>query len=275
MAVKQNNGPRGRSYTLEDGTKLKSVTTILKVLDKPALVGWAANKEREACVEAARLVFERFGDNKVSGVSFEAALLTELTSVKSHRRETESAAAIGTLVHSRIEWELRTKLKIRSKMEPKIPEHQVDRKTGEVSEHPAHVAYRAYQEWVKESKLVPLAIEQRVWSRKYGYAGTMDVYGECYGVRTLLDWKTGKSIYDEALLQNAAYRHAWIEMGQAEAPVSGLIVKLPKTADDPGFELKTVPWNAQEKLMIAFRAAKYLSDWVEANYNAWKGAQDT
>jgi len=272
--VKQNNGPRGRSYTLEDGTKLKSVTTILKVIDKPALMNWAANTEREACVEAARVVYERLGGNVISDVSFEAALLTELTTVKSHRRQAESAAAIGTLVHARIEWELRGKMGKKSKLEPRIPEQQIDRKTREVTEHPAHVAYRAYQAWAKEAQLKPLAIEQKVWSLKYKYAGTMDVYGECYGARTLLDWKTGKSIYDEAKLQNAAYRHAWVEMEQAEAPITGLIVKLPKMPDDPGFETKVITWDEQEKLMVAFRAAKYLSDWIEANYKAWKEKQD-
>jgi hypothetical protein len=136
------------------------------------------------------------------------------------------------------------------------------------------VAYRAYKEWEKESQLKPIAIEQKVWSRKYKYAGTMDVYGECYGARTLLDWKTGKSIYDEASLQNAAYRHAWVEMEQAEAPIVGLIVKLPKREDDPGFETRVIPWEDQDALMIAFRAAKYLSDWKDANYKAWKERQD-
>lgn len=271
--AKRKDSWRGRSYTLPDGTKLKSVTTILNVIGKPALVNWAANVEREAVVEASRLVYERLGSNTISSISFEAALLTELTSVKSHRRQMENAAAIGTLVHARIEWELRTAMGVKTE-EPRIPEEHLDMKTGDRSEHPAHVAYRAYKAWADEAQLKPLAIEQQVYSLKYKYAGTMDVYGECYGARTLLDWKTGKSIYDEAKLQNAAYRHAWIEMEQAEAPIVGLIVRLPKMPDDPGFETLPISWDEQERLMITFRAAKYLSDWSDENYAAWKAKND-
>lgn len=269
--LKQNNGRRGRTYTLPDGTVLKSVTTILKVIDKPALVNWAANLERDSCVEAARLVFERLAGRKVSATTFEAALLTELTTVKQHHRELEKAGAIGTLVHNRIEWELRAQLGQKLK-EVRLPEQHVDQKSGEISEHPAHIAYREYQKWRDEARLKPIAIEQRVFSRKYKYAGTLDVYCEAYGALTLLDWKTGKGIYDEAGLQNAAYRHAWIEMEQAEAPIAGLIVRLPKMPDDPGLETKVIPWEDQDRLMVAFRAAKYLSDWADENYRRWKEA---
>lgn len=270
--AKQNTNRGGyRKYTLPDGTVLKSVTTILDVIGKKALIGWAANVERDAVVEAARLVYERLGGNVISSVSFEAALLTELTSVKQHRRQMETAAAIGSLVHARIEWEMRTAMGVKTR-EPKIPEQFVDQKSGELSEHPAHVAYRAYQAWRDEAQVKPLAIEQQVYSLKYRYAGTMDLYCEAYGARTLLDWKTSKSIYDEAKLQNAAYRHAWIEMGQAEAPIAGLIVRLPKMPDDPGFETLPIAWAEQERLMIVFRAAKYLSDWADENYKRWKEA---
>lgn len=270
--MKQNNSWRGRSYTLPDGTVLKSVTTILKVIDKPALVNWAANLERESCVEAARVVFERLAGRKVSSTTFEAALLTELTSVKQHHRELEKASAIGTLTHGRIEWELRTQLGQKPKKEFRLPEQIVDPQSGEISEHPAHIAYRSYKAWRDEAQLKPLAIEQRVFSRKYKFAGTLDLYCEAYGALTVLDWKTGKGIYDESSLQNAAYRHAWIEMEQAEAPIAGLVVRLPKQPDDPGFETKVIPWSEQEPLMVAFRAAKYLSDWTDANYKRWKEA---
>jgi hypothetical protein len=50
------------------------------------------------------------------------------------------------------------------------------------------------------------------------------------------DWKTGKAVYPEAHLQNAAYRQAIREMGHCD-PDIGLIVRLPKVYEDPEFEV--------------------------------------
>ena len=60
--------------------------------------------------------------------------------------------------------------------------------------------------------------------RACGYAGTMDLYGRVQGVPTILDWKSGRAIYGEALLQNIAYRHAAAQTGLPAT--QGLIVSL-------------------------------------------------
>jgi len=250
-----------------------SVTTVLAVIGKPALISWAANMERELVLRAAGDAYEAIGTAGVSRTSFDAHVLTELTNTRGHQRQKETASAIGTLVHARIEWELRSKLAGKKlPKEPKIPEQQVDPKTREITVHPALVAYEAYTAWRKDVNFKPRAIEQRVWSRKYGYAGTMDVEGLVRDVPTLLDWKSSKAIYDEALLQNAAYRQAWIEMGHGAAPLHGLIVKLPKNPDDPGFETRDVPWEMQDELFVVFRAARHLWVWQRKMYERWKEA---
>ena len=59
------------------------------------------------------------------------------------------------------------------------------------------------------------------------------------GVLTVLDWKSGKAIYPEALLQNVAYRHAAARQGLPAT--QGLIVRLPKLIDDPAWEVMAVP----------------------------------
>ena len=80
-------------------------------------------------------------------------------------------------------------------------------------------------------KFKPLMVEFTVVSHKYGYAGTADLLAEVNGVLTLVDWKTGKSVYREAHLQNAAYRQAVREMGLGD-PQQGLILRLPKSTED-------------------------------------------
>jgi len=85
------------------------------------------------------------------------------------------------------------------------------------------------------AKLKPEALEQNLWSNKYGYAGTADFIGyyktplEYLTSQTINhkrikvpkfeksslvigDWKTGKDIYPEYWLQLAAYAHAFEEL---------------------------------------------------------------
>jgi len=85
----------------------------------------------------------------------------------------------------------------------------------------------------------PIRVEDRVWSRRYGYAGTTDLLAEVDGVLTLVDFKTSKAIYAESTLQVAAYVMALEEMGHERA-TRGMIVRIPKTADST-FEVLEVP----------------------------------
>src|SRR5262249_57459437 len=76
------------------------------------------------------------------------------------------------------------------------------------------------------------------------------------GVRTVVEWKSGKAIYPEAFLQNVAYRHAAARLGLPAE--QGLIVRLPKLLDDPAWEVMPVP----EELQIEdFQAALALWRW--------------
>ena len=59
------------------------------------------------------------------------------------------------------------------------------------------------------------------------------------GVPTILDWKSGNAIYSEAFLQNVAYRHVPGRLGMPSE--QGLIVRLPKTLEDPAWEALPVP----------------------------------
>jgi hypothetical protein len=85
-----------------------------------------------------------------------------------------------------------------------------------------------------KSRLEPLGIERVVACPSY--AGTLDLYARVQGILTVLDWKSGKTIYPEAFLQNVAYRHAAMRHGWPSS--QGLIVRLPKRFDDPGWEVK-------------------------------------
>ena len=109
--------------------------------------------------------------------------------------------------------------------------------------------------------LQPIKIEQTVWSDVYGYAGTMDLLAVVNGKLTILDWKTSKALHPEYKLQVAAYAKALLEMGHGDVEQM-IIVRLPKTIEDPGFEAHTVTESGDELFQVFLHA-----------FALWKWAQ--
>ena len=236
---------------------MPSVTSILSAIAKPALVPWAAKLEREAVVRAAAELYADLPLNtpRMNKTAYVSTLERRLGGVKEHTKALAAAADIGSAVHNRIEWDLRTDLKQVVGPEP-------------VLQGKALWAYMSYQDWRQKANLVPYRIEQTVVSKRYGYAGTMDWYGEIdhesERLKVVGDWKTGKGIYAEALLQNAAYVHALIEMGHADPPVAGCVVRLPKTETDPSFEVRIIPSEQQKALLDVFLSVLDLWKWLDS-----------
>lgn len=248
-------GRSTRFYETADGQRLPSVTSILTTVNKPALVPWAAKMEREAVIKAAADLYEDLPAVRMNRMAYVSTLQNRLGKVKAHTKELAKAADIGSSVHERIEWDLRRDLKQSVGPEP-------------VLQDKALWAYMAYEDWRKQANLVPYWIEQVVWSTSHGYAGTLDWWGEIghnsERLRVVGDWKTGKAIYAEALLQNAAYVQALVEMGHATPPVAGCIVRLPKIENDPAFEVRIIPASLQPTLFQAFLHVLELWRWLES-----------
>jgi hypothetical protein len=210
---------KGRFYHTPDGD-FPSVTTILGCVGKPALINWAANTERDLVIETAANLYEDIhGTPKMNRASFVTTMGLRLGKEKAHQRALAKATAIGSQVHNLIEWTLRAKLCQEAGPSPAISPKGM-------------WAFSVFEKWAKAVDLKPLLIEQTVYSVTHGYAGTLDLLAEVGGKLTVIDWKTGKRVYPEAHLQNAAYRHALREMGHGDA-VQGIIVRLPKDEADP------------------------------------------
>lgn len=241
---------------------LPSVTTILGAVGKPALINWAAKVEREMVLRAAADLWEDIPNiatiaTKMSRMAYLSTLEQRLGKEKANVKFRNKAADIGSEIHAMVEWTLRRELKQEVGPGPKLSDK-------------ALWGFMAWEDWRKQANLVPLAIEQTVWSTKYGYAGTMDLYCELdlptgKRGRVVSDWKSGKGIYNEASLQNAAYVQALIEMGHAEHPIHGLIVRVPKVETDPKFETKFIPAGDQAALLRVFLNVLELWKWLDAN----------
>lgn len=184
-----------------DGEQYPSVTTIIKCLDKPALVPWASKMQREADALTAMS----------ASTPREAAELI-LASPNAAYAKSAKAADIGTEAHAAVEWFLRH------------PEGFLEG-APELSD-PAQNCFDSWLKWWKGSGLTVVGIETVVHSNKHQYAGRIDVLAEKKGKRYVIDWKTGKDIYPEAHLQNTAYRAALDEMGMKTD--GGAMVLLPK-----------------------------------------------
>jgi len=114
--------------------------------------------------------------------------------------------------------------------------------------------------------------EQILWSKKYKYAGTADYIGEyttCndYLVRghdakfpdgglLIGDWKTSRSIYDEAFLQLSAYANAFYE--RTGKKIDGTFVAHFR---DGKLKVKEKTFDELTELFEVFKSALLLYKW--------------
>ena len=228
----------------------KSVTSFLNILGKPALYNWIAKENRDQAVnEAAEMYAALASTPPMSKTAFITSLTARIGTERQDQRKLQKAGDIGTSVHKMVEWELGKEL---------------GEDVGSCPELKGPEAENAFGEWVKwrdEVELKPLYLERTVYSHTYGYAGTMDCKAYVEGKLTLIDWKTGKAVYPEARIQNAAYRVADQECGEDLAE-QGMIVRLPKMAGQ-GFEVVTLDEDELSECFKAFRAVLFLDKWME------------
>lgn len=105
----------------------------------------------------------------------------------------DKAARIGSCAHEMIEMYLKNKKFESDQYSP-----------DEVNQ--AENALIKFYEWEKGIKFFPLASELQLVHEVLLYGGTVDCVADIDGKTWLVDFKTGKSIYDEMAMQLAAYR---------------------------------------------------------------------
>lgn len=168
------------------GQEVPSVTTILGVLDKPALPRWAA-------LEVATYAIE----NRESWQGLPARDALELLK-KAPWAKSKSAADAGTDAHAYCE----------------------DLLLGRAADAPTDTTFAPlYGEAITNVRnlitelrtnhtFTVVAVEATAWNTTHGYAGTFDGLHLIDGKLTLVDLKTSKDVYPDYALQLAAYRYA-------------------------------------------------------------------
>lgn len=228
---------QGRFYDLPDRPPYPSVTTVLQALAKPALVNWAAKVERERVMDLASTLYADLATcPPMSRAAFYTTLQSRLGDEKAGQKLLAKAGEIGSEAHQMIEWRTRTLMGQAVGAPPAITDK-------------AQWAVMAWEDWWRTHDVQPIHVEQVVFSDTHRYAGTVDLVARVDGLPMLIDYKTGKAVYAEAHLQNAAYQHALLEMGHEDC-AGGLVVRLPKVETDPEFEV--VPVEGREEMFQVF-----------------------
>ena len=99
----------------------------------------------------------------------------------------------------------------------------------------AENALLSFWEWEKAHKIEPLFLEVPLVSDQYKFGGTVDCVAKMDGKLWLIDFKTGKAIYDEMAIQLAAYRQLLAEHG---THVDGCRILRIGRSEDEGFDDK-------------------------------------
>ncbi len=217
--------PQRHIYSVKDKI-VYGTTSIIGILDKPALMYWAVN-------QAVEFLQENLKPGKALD---EVEIKTLLDTAKfAHRAKKDKSADIGTMIH---EW-LEKYVLARINKQP-LPEKPINKEMRS--------AIDGFFTWAKENKVALIASEQKIYSKKYRYAGTLDLEAMVNGKRTIVDFKTSNAIYPEMFLQATAYLMAREE--ETGRKYNGGVIILRLSKENP------------KKKIVAFEAQKINSDKV-------------
>ena len=199
-----------------DDLVLWSVTTIIGVLEKPALLYWSAEEAAKAALASMRSLPARVEEEG------EEAVVKWLRDARFRRpKDRLSNADLGTVFHDAAQTYALTGTR------PTLDEiHQLVRAKGgptfEGVEAEADMVSRfldRFDGWLQRFTPSYQATEVTVYSPTYGYAGTADGFLTVDGFRAIIDYKTTREPFDargkpktpypeQVGLQLAAYRYA-------------------------------------------------------------------
>jgi len=213
--IRRTSSNGSRTYTI-NAVEYPSVTTVLQIVAKPALLGWS----RKVALEKVRhtLLDQMRTGERLAGIT-PGWIDTMLEAARKRPdEERDQAADFGLRSHELIDSVLR----------------------GEETIVPADLepVMEGFDGWQAESGLDITATEQVVCSELHGYAGTFDAVATRDGEGVyVIDFKTSNGIYDEMSFQVAAYAQAYEEQTGQEV-LGGYVVRFGKRK--PEFETREV-----------------------------------
>lgn len=205
-----------------DGKKMTGCTTILGILNKPALVGWAAKEAAYFFYEnIVALCLETGGGFNIKLKEHEERLDKILEEARiAHAKKRDDGAQKGTDTHALVEDYVNDCIEnYNGKPYRRTSPGSVARETDPLSD---------FVKWAMRERIVFLASEKQFYSKSLWVAGTADLIFEKDGKRYIGDIKTYKKIWDRTpFYQCAGYALMAEEMGEEKFD-GYCIINLPK-----------------------------------------------
>lgn len=230
-------GSSTRVYDDAAGNLYPSVTSIIDMMEKPALIPWAAKMSAEYAVLHREALASLPAEDAISLIK------------GNWRKKRNNAADFGTLIHDFLDRGVRP---------DSLPELGYIRQAEDF----IHVAGLEVDE-----------TEVSICNPEVGYAGTLDVLATHNGDRIICDWKTGSGLYESHAMQLVALGEATFRMdeyGQLE-PIDladrGIAVRL--AADE--YEYRTINRGTDEWVAAwdAFRGLIPVWQWKREIKEVW------
>ena len=220
----------GRAYISPvTGESVPSVTTILDVINKPAILNWSVKMAAQFCVD--------------NWVELGAMSATEkLIAIReAPEKYTMEKASLGTKVHE-----------IADSWAKGVPSENPE-KTGPY--------ITQFLNFLMDRRPKFLHTETTFWSRAHSYAGTADAVAEINNEIYLIDFKTGRGTYADHGLQLSALRNAdfIIEPDGTELPMPRIDHSAVLHLRPRGYKL--IPVYEDEACFTAFLAARQILKW--------------
>lgn len=232
--------------------KKPSVTTILGVSDKSkALVPWAV-----------KLAVKTFEENVKPGAILDEVQIARIAEkmLSSRWDVSKKAAGIGTVTHDWLQQYLEGWMQFGEKPPMDLPFNPE-----------ASNCVCAALKWMDEMEFKPLVSEQMVYSREFGYIGTLDL-GGVFGIAgkpAICDWKSSKGLYSEYRFQVSAYKHAY-EEETGKRNLERYLIRLGK--EDGEFESLHLPAEEHALDLKAFTSLIPVYHRLNTLQEEWKKA---
>ena len=210
--------------------KVPSVTRVVDAVFPKYLVDWAATA-------GADYWKENYGEDNdmYNGI------------LNAHKQISHRAQTIGLEVHKWIELYIKGKI--------------IDVDTAVDYPEGVKVPMQNFHMWADAHDIEWESCEEKVYSRNWEYAGTVDAVAKINGKRCVIDFKTSAKIYKEYYLQVAAYVSAIGEM-RGELPELGVIVRLDKE-ENKVQEVAFDPWQHTDVFIDALNIKRFQSDRIK------------
>ena len=216
------------TYRNKNGQVVVGTTTAINKLDKPALPPWGFNMGREpmysSIPEACKLL--EVDTNKMTK---EEAILWAFATGNIRKNASlygkrDKAAEIGTVAHEILHYRERGL---------EIDNSNIQEDVWKL----ALVCVESHDKWFEGQNIKTILFEKDFVSEEHLYGGTLDKLAEINNELTVIDYKTGKDLYETNFIQLIAYINLAIEQGYDVK--RGIAVNMPKTKGS-SFAIKSV-----------------------------------